>query len=48
VGDGHASGWTTPEHALGYLERADTLPHRDEGAFCSTMVRWTSVCDDRF
>jgi tRNA (cmo5U34)-methyltransferase len=31
VGDGHASSWTTPEHALGYLARADTLPHRDEG-----------------
>jgi tRNA (cmo5U34)-methyltransferase len=23
--------WSTPEHALGYLSRADTLPHRTEG-----------------
>ncbi len=26
-----ASEWTTPEHALGYLSRADALPHRAEG-----------------
>jgi tRNA (cmo5U34)-methyltransferase len=23
--------WTTPEHALAYLRRADTIPHRAEG-----------------
>jgi hypothetical protein len=23
--------WTTPEHALGYLRRADRIPHRTEG-----------------
>ena len=23
--------WSTPEHALQYLERADTIPHRTEG-----------------
>jgi SAM-dependent methyltransferase len=26
-----ASEWSTAEHALGYLARADTLPHRTEG-----------------
>jgi tRNA (cmo5U34)-methyltransferase len=26
-----ASEWTKPEHSLGYLSRADSLPHRAEG-----------------
>jgi len=26
-----AEEWSTAEHALGYLSRADTLPHRTEG-----------------
>jgi SAM-dependent methyltransferase len=26
-----SNGWTTPEHALAYLERADQVPHRTEG-----------------
>jgi tRNA (cmo5U34)-methyltransferase len=26
-----SSEWTTPEHALAYLQRADRIPHRTEG-----------------
>lgn len=29
--DSPASEWRDPEHALGYLARADTFPHRAEG-----------------
>ena len=28
---GMSSEWTTPEHALAYLQMADRIPHRTEG-----------------
>jgi tRNA (cmo5U34)-methyltransferase len=31
MSDDSPSEWTNPEHALGYLSRADALPHRTEG-----------------
>ena len=38
--------WTSPEHALEYLARADRIPHRTEGE--RALLEWLPARVDRF
>jgi SAM-dependent methyltransferase len=38
MSDSASSSWHRPEHAVRYLERADTIPHRTEGE--AALLEW--------